>query len=74
MNSIDRGVFIRVLGAITDMIKSVIHQVLAGQLWSVAATHSRPRVPFHRLLESVTTKEAHRRLQSVASQLGSLAG
>jgi hypothetical protein len=60
-----QGVFIRVLGAITDLIKSVIRQVLAGrpshvagQPWGAASTNSRPRVPFHHLLESITTKEA----------------
>jgi hypothetical protein len=67
-------VFIGVLGAITNLIKSVIHQVLTGRPSSTASTDSRPRVPFHRLLERVTAKEAHRRLQSGASQPGSLAG
>jgi hypothetical protein len=66
-----QGVFIGVPGAITDLIKSVICQVLAdrpshmaGQPSSAATTDSRPRVPFHCLLESVTTKETHGRLQS----------
>jgi hypothetical protein len=76
-----QGVFIGVPGAITDLIKSVIHQVLAG--WpshmagrpsSAASTNSRPWVPFHRLLESVITKETHGRLQSGAGRPGSLAG
>jgi hypothetical protein len=66
-----QGVFIGVPGAITDLIKSVICQVLAdrpshmaGRPSSAATTDSRPRVPFHCLLESVTTKETHGRLQS----------
>jgi hypothetical protein len=81
LNSIDRVVFIGVLGAITNLIKSVIHQVLAGRpshmtgrQWSAGSTDSRPWVPFHRLLKSVTAKESHRRLQSGANQPGSLAG
>jgi hypothetical protein len=76
-----QGVFIGVLGAITDPIKSIIHQVLAGRPShvasrpsSAASTDSRPRVPFHCLLESVTTKETRGWLQSVARRLGSLAG
>jgi hypothetical protein len=63
------GVFIGVPGAVTDLIKSVIHQVLvdrpshvAGRPSSVASTDSRPRVSFHRLLESITAKETHGRL------------
>jgi hypothetical protein len=71
MNSIGKGVFIGVPGAITDLVKSVTCQVLAGwpshvadRPWSVASTDSKPRVPFYRLLESVTTKESHGRLQS----------
>jgi hypothetical protein len=68
-------------GAVTDLIKSVIHQVLvgrpshmAGRLSSATSTDSQPRVPFHRLLESVTAKETHRRLQSGAGRPRSLAG
>jgi hypothetical protein len=71
-NSIGRGVFIGVRGAITDLIKSVTCQVMAGRPWSVASTNSRPCVPFYCLLESVTAKETHRRLQSGAGRLGSL--
>jgi hypothetical protein len=74
MNTISRGV-IRVPGAITDLIKSVTCQVLAGQpshvagwSWSAASTDSMTRVPFCRLLESVTTKENHERLQSGADR------
>jgi hypothetical protein len=71
---------IGVLGAVIDLIKSVIRQVLASRHShvadrpsSAASTDARPQVPFHRLLESITTKETHGRLQSGARQLGSLA-
>jgi hypothetical protein len=81
VNSIGRGVFIGVPGAITDLIQSVIHQVLAGQPSHVAGrpggaaiTDSKAQVPFHRLWESITAKETHGRLQSGAGRLGSLAG
>jgi hypothetical protein len=40
LNSIARGVFIGVLGVVTDLIKSVIHQVLAGRLRHVAGQPS----------------------------------
>jgi hypothetical protein len=50
-------------------VKSVIHRVLAGRPshiadWpsSAASTDSRPWVPFHRLLESITAKKTHGRL------------
>jgi hypothetical protein len=74
LNSISRGVFIGVLGVVTDLIKSVIRksvfrQVLASQPSHMAGrpscmayTDCRPWVPFHNLFESVTTKETHRRL------------
>jgi hypothetical protein len=52
-----RGVFLGVPGAVTNLIKSVICQVLAGRpshmagrASSTASTDSRPQVPFHRLL------------------------
>jgi hypothetical protein len=76
-----QGVFIGVPGAITDLIKLVTCQVLAGhpshvvcQPWSIVSTDSRPRVPFCHLLESITAKETHGRLQSGAGRLGSLVG
>jgi hypothetical protein len=75
LNSIGRGVFIGVPGSDIDLIKSIIHQELAGQPnhmarrpSSATSTDSRPWVSFHRLLESVTTKETHKRLQSEASR------
>jgi hypothetical protein len=61
LNSIGREVFIGVLGAVTDLIKSITHQVLAcwpshmaGRPSREATTISRTRIPFHCLLESVT--------------------
>jgi hypothetical protein len=75
-----QGVFIVVPGAVIDLIKSVTRQVLAGwpshmavQPSSAASTDSKPQVPFHHLLDSVTTKETLRRLQSGADRLRSLA-
>jgi hypothetical protein len=72
---------IGVPGAITNLIKSVIRQVLAGRPshvagrpWVEASTDSRPQVLFHCLLESVTAKETHGSLQSGAGQPESLAG
>jgi hypothetical protein len=76
-----QGGILGVPGAITNLIKLVICQVLAGrhshvagQPWRAASIDSRPRVPFHCLLENVTTKETHGRLQSGSDRLGSLAG
>jgi hypothetical protein len=63
-----QGVFIGVPGVVTDLNEMVIRHVLAGWLSSTASTDSRHRVPFHRLLESVTTKKTHERLQSGASR------
>jgi hypothetical protein len=69
------GVFIGVPKAVTDLIKSVIRQVLAGRPSHVAGRPSsaasidfKPRVPFHRLLEKITAKETHWRLQSGAGR------
>jgi hypothetical protein len=63
-----QGVFIGVPRAVTDLIKSIIHQVLAGRPSSAASTDSRPQVPFHHLLKSITAKETHGRLQSGAGR------
>jgi hypothetical protein len=75
------GVFIGVTGAVTDLIKSVMHQVFSGRpshvaSWpsSAASTNSRSRVPFHHLWESVIARETYGRLQSGADRPGSLAG
>jgi hypothetical protein len=74
------GVFIGVIGAVIILIRLVIHQVLAGRPSHMAGrpsrvptTDSRPQVPFHRHLESVTDKETHGRLQSGAGWPASLA-
>jgi hypothetical protein len=76
-----QGGIYRSLEAVTNLIKSVIHQVLAnwpshvaGRPSSMASTDSRPWVPFHRLLESIIAKETHKWIQSGASQLGCLVG
>jgi hypothetical protein len=68
-------VLLRVPGGVTDLIKSVTRQVLAGQPshmagrpWSSASIDCRPRIPDYRLLESVTTKASHERLQSGADR------
>jgi hypothetical protein len=81
LNFISRGVFIGVLGGVTDLIKSVTRQVLAGQPshvagrpWSSASTDCQPRIPDYRLLESITTKASCERLQSGAGRPESLAG
>jgi hypothetical protein len=74
LNSVDRRVFIGVLGAVTDLIKSKIHQVLPGRPSHAASTDSGPRVPFHRRLERFTAKETHERLQNGTVQPWSLAG
>jgi hypothetical protein len=69
LNSIGRGVFIGVPGAITSLIKSEIRQLLAGRPshvvglpWGSASTDSRPWVTFLHLLET------HGRLQSRADR------
>jgi hypothetical protein len=75
VNSISRWLFIGVPGAITDLFKLVTCQALAARPshvadrpWSTTSTNSRPRVLFYHLLESVTTKETHGRLQSGAGR------
>jgi hypothetical protein len=75
-----RGVFIGVQGGAADLVKSVTHHVVAGrhshvvdQPWSSASTDLQLRIPLYRLLESVTAKPTHERLQGGAGQLGDLA-
>jgi hypothetical protein len=75
VNSISRGVFIGVPGAISDLIKSVIRQVLGGRPsdmdgrpWVTASTVSKLWVPFHRHLGNVTAEETHGRLQCGANR------
>jgi hypothetical protein len=61
--SIGRGVFIGVQGVVTDLVKSVTCQLVAGSPWSSASTNLQLGIPLYRLLESVTTKPTHKRLQ-----------
>jgi hypothetical protein len=67
------GVFIRVQGGVTDLVKSVTHQVVAGRPSHVArrprgpaSTNFQLWIPRYHLLESITVKLAHERLQSGA--------
>jgi hypothetical protein len=75
LNSIGRGVLIGVLGGVADLIKSVTRQVLAGwpshmagRPWSSASADYQPRIPDYRLLENITAKASHGRLQSGAGR------
>jgi hypothetical protein len=63
------------------MVKLVTHQVVAGRPshvaerpWGPASTEFWLRIPCYRLLESVTVKPTHERLQSGAGRPGGLAG
>jgi hypothetical protein len=76
-----REVFIGVQGGVTDLVKSVTHQVVAGRPSHVAGQPRGPAstdfwfwIPCYRLLESVTVKPTRERLQSGAGWLGDLAG
>jgi hypothetical protein len=67
------GVFIGVHGGVTDLVKSVTRQVVAGRPshmadrpWSSAFTNLQFGIPLYRLLESVTPKPTHERLQGGA--------
>jgi hypothetical protein len=60
--STGRGVFIGVQGGVTDLVKSVTRQVVAGRPWSLASTDLQLGIPLYRLLESVTAKSTHERL------------
>jgi hypothetical protein len=68
------GVFIGVQGGVTDLVKSVTHQVGAGRPWSSASTDLQFGIPLYRLLENVTAKPTHERLQGGAGQPWGLAG
>jgi hypothetical protein len=72
--STGRGVFIGVQGGVTDLVKLVTHQVMAGRPWGPASTDIWLWIPYYRLLESVTLKPTHERLQCGASRLGGMAG
>jgi hypothetical protein len=65
------GLFIGVQGGVTDLVKLVTHQVVAGQPshmarwpWDAASTDSRLQIPYYYHLESVTMKLTYERLQS----------
>jgi hypothetical protein len=69
------GVFIGVQGLVTDLIKSVTRQVLAGwpshvagQPPSPASTDFQLWISYYRLLESVPMKPTRERLQSGAGR------
>jgi hypothetical protein len=61
------GVFIAVQGRVTDLVKSVSCQVVAGRPWGPASIDFWLQIPFYRLLKSITVKPTHARLQSGAS-------
>jgi hypothetical protein len=76
-----QGVFIAVQGGVTDLIKLVMHQVLAG--WprhmvgrppSLASTNFQLWIPCYHLLESVPVKPIRERLQSGVGRPRSLVG
>jgi hypothetical protein len=73
--STGRGLFIGVQGGVTNLVKSVTRQVVAGwpshvvgRPWSLASTDLQLGIPLYRLLESVTVKPTHERLQNGAGQ------
>jgi hypothetical protein len=79
--STGRGLFIGVQGGVTNLVKLVTHQMVAG--WpSHMAEH--PRAPasndfqlqnsYYRLFESVTVKLTCERLQNGAARAGCLVG
>jgi hypothetical protein len=76
-----QGVFIGVQGEVTDLIKLVTCQVLAGQPSHVAgrqlilaSTNFQLRIQCYHLLESMPVKPTRERLQCVAGWQGSFAG
>jgi hypothetical protein len=79
--SIRREVFIRVQRGVIDLVKSITRQVLvgrpshvAGRPWSSVSTDLQLGIPLPYLLQSVTAKTTHERLQGGAGQTGGLAG
>jgi hypothetical protein len=75
------GVFIGVQGGVTNLVKLVTCQVVAGRPshvadwpWSLASTDLQLGIPLYSLLESVTVKPTHERLQGGADQPQSLVG
>jgi hypothetical protein len=51
---------------VTDLVKSVTRQVVAGWPRGLASTDFRLWIPYYRLLDSVTVKLTRERLQSGA--------
>jgi hypothetical protein len=79
--STGRGVFIGVQRVVTHLVKSVTRQLgadrpshVVGRPWSSASTNLQLGIPLYLLLESVTAKPTHERLQGGATWLGDLAG
>jgi hypothetical protein len=60
--STGRGVFIGVQGGVFNLVKFVTRQV-GGRPYSSASTDLQLGIPLYRLLESVTTKPTHEKLQ-----------
>jgi hypothetical protein len=68
------GVFIGLQGGVTDLVKSVSHQVLARlpshvakRPWGPASTDFQLQIPCYRILESVAVKSSREMLQSGAT-------
>jgi hypothetical protein len=73
--STGRGIFIGVQGWVTDLVKSITRQVVAGQPshvagwpWSLASIDLQLRIPLYHLLESVTVKPTRERMQGGAGR------
>jgi hypothetical protein len=66
--STGRGVFIGVQGGVTDLVKLVTCQVVAGRSWNLAPTDLQLGIPLYRLLESVTAEPTHEWLQGGAGR------
>jgi hypothetical protein len=73
--STSRRVFTGVQGGVTDLVKSVTCQVVpgrpsyvTGRPWSSASTDLEIGIPLYHLLESVTAKPTHERLQGGAGR------
>jgi hypothetical protein len=67
--STGRGIFIRVQGGVTDLVKSVTHQVVAdrpshmtGQPQGPTSIEFRLYIPCYSLLDGVTVKPTRERL------------
>jgi hypothetical protein len=72
--STGREVFIEVQGGVTDLVKSITRQMVAGQPWSSTFTDLQLGIPLYCLLENVIMKPTHERLQGGAGRPGGLAG